>query len=101
MVEASVSWARCPHGVRRFYSHDARHSFDQHRLLRCQYLLARLMHMHDLVHDLFDRVAVGAAVLEDLRWLSFEAVGQFFNGQSAKSHACTSKRLRLATPPFR
>jgi len=38
--------------------------FNQHRLLRCQYLLASLMHVHDFAHDLnlIDRLAVRAAV---------------------------------------
>src|SRR5215467_8792113 len=45
----------------------------------CQ-LLGSPIHMHDLVHDLGDWFAVGAAVLEGLRRLAVECVTKFLDG---------------------
>ena len=41
------------------------------------------MNVDDLAHDLFDRVTVGAAVLEDLRRPAIQPVSQFLDGLHA------------------
>ena len=38
------------------------------------------MHMHEFVHDLGDRFAIGRVVLEDLRRPAIQPVSQFLDG---------------------
>src|SRR5262245_60655098 len=45
-----------------------------------RYVLPRRWHEHDLADDLFDRVAVGAAMFKDLGRLAVEPIAQFLDG---------------------